>query len=130
MKSSADLDAFLTEIQGEPVEITVQGRRWLFAAEIPAIVLLRLKAAAADPDYVGSDNEDIELLRAMMTPPTQVEDLLATGITSSGLELLIRVVMGVYAGSSPEDTLSAIRAERETAADTAGVDSGDPKDPA
>lgn len=130
MKSSADLDAFLTEMQGEPVEITVQGRRWLFAAEIPAIVLLRIKAAAADPDYVGSDNEDIEMLRAMMTPPTQVEELLATGITSTGLELLIRVVMGVYAGSTPEETLAAIKAEKTDQVVAAGVEDVNPKDPA
>ena len=125
MARTVDLTAALLEIEGEPIEVNLLGRVWVFAPELPAAAVLRIKAAAADPEYEASDEDDLEFLRSMMTPPTQVDELLQAGITTSGLALLIRVVMGVYAGSTPEQVLLAIKAERDT---ENGEPSANPKD--
>ncbi len=113
--STIDFDAAMSELFGEPIHVTMFGQTWTFANEIPASAILKLKAAASGEG--DTDLDDIQLLRAMMTPPTQVDELLAAGISLTGLEMLIRVVIGLQKGIPAETTFTEIRSERAAMAD-------------
>lgn len=115
----SSLDAFITEVQGDPIEVELYGRTWTFLPEIPSLAILIVKAAAEGKEYDALADDDIGLLRVMMTPQTQVEELLALGATPSALAILVQVIMGVYAGRTVEETLAEIReTENKTETET------------
>lgn len=101
-KKAIDLDAFLNETVGEGITIRLYGKEWKLKAEIPALFMLRLRSTMQeDEDHELSFEEELDLLRALMDPPSQVDELLAAGLSQSAFGAIIRVALASYTGTDP-----------------------------
>ena len=114
---TADLDALLSETLGHGPSFKLYGRTWHFKPEVPSLLMLRIRRAAANPDEQLTDEQELELLGALLDPPSQADELVAAGLGSTAHATIIRIAIGVYSGQSPAETLEQMRAERQAAAD-------------
>ena len=111
MSNTYDLDAFLPEILGQGATIRLYGTDWKLKPEMPTLLMLRLRQDLADPDANTTEEQEVELLRALLDPPEQADALLTAGLGRSAHVLLIRVALAVYTGRDPQELLDEIRGE-------------------
>jgi len=111
MSSTIDLDAFLNETVGEGRTITLLGREWRLARELPALLMLRLQAGDSG---ILNDASEMTLLKACFNPPEQVDEMVEAGLGWSGLTVVTQVAVGVLSGRDPDEVLADLRATQAT----------------
>ena len=121
--SSTDLDAFLRESLGVKQRFTLFGREWTLRPELSLATRLKIEAAQAD-DYIETTEAELEILRSMMDPPGQVDDLIAMGMGMRSFTLLLKIGLLVGSGMTVENALEIVREEERTNQ----ADDGDPKE--
>ena len=111
-KTTVDLDAFLNEALGQGTVIRLYNRDWKLKAEIPALLMLRLRSELSSDEAELTFEQELDLLRALMDPPSQVDELLAAGLGQSAFALLIQVALATYSGADPAAVIETMRAEQ------------------
>lgn len=121
---AADLDAFLAEVLGQGPRIRLYGRTWQLKPELPSLLMLRIRSVLANPDEALSDQDELDVLGALLDPPEQLDELVAAGLGSTAFAALIRIALGIYSGTPAAETLDLMRAERsgEPASGSLGKD--------
>lgn len=122
--TAADLDAFLMESMGVKQTFILFGREWTLRPELSLATRLQIEAAQAD-DYSENTSNELDILRSMMDPPSQVDELMEMGLGLRGFTLLLKIGLLVGSGMTVENALDVVREEEQGGA----VDEG-PKESA
>jgi hypothetical protein len=110
---TVQLDAFLAEILGEGIVINMYGHDWTLQPEIPALFMLRLQQEMSNElEQIPFDRE-MDLLRSLLKPPSQVEEMLNLGLSPTAFTILLRVALAAYSGQDPNETIATLRQEQE-----------------
>ena len=108
-----DLDRFLDETLGRAPQVTLFGKTWKLRPEMPALAMLQLRAVAdGQVDESGTFETEIGLLRTLLAPASQVDELLEAGAGPTALTVLLRVAIGHYTGQTAGEVLDTLRAEQ------------------
>lgn len=109
-----NLDRFLDEALGRAPQVTLFGKTWTLRPEMPALAMLQLRAIAEGEtgDDTGTFENEINLLRTLLAPATQVDQLLEAGAGPTALTVLLRVAIGHYTGQTADEVLDTLRAEQ------------------
>lgn len=102
-----DLDNFLEELYGEGRFIKLYGKNWKLKSDLPAGIRLALRQ---DDDL--SVEQEVELFKEILDPPSQYEELMALGLGSTAWDLILRLSLGAYTNLTPEEILTQFKDEK------------------
>jgi hypothetical protein len=69
--------------------------------------MLEWKAAESADD--GGLEHQVSTLKAILSPPSQVDDLLSLGLGPTAISVFISVAIGIYSGESPDEVLDRLK---------------------
>lgn len=106
-----DIDPFLAEAGAEAKAFSMYGKTWTLAPEMPALAMLRWQTAEAKGD--AGLGIQVDTLRVILQPASQVDEILEEGVGALGLAAILTVALAVYSGEDPAKALADLKADDE-----------------
>lgn len=106
-----DVDPFLAEVGAESKAFSMYGKTWTLAPEMPALAMLKWQAAEAQGD--AGLGVQVDTLRVILQPASQVDELLEEGAGALALAAILSVALAVYSGEDPAKALAELKKDDE-----------------